>query len=133
MRTKDNHDGHRQRLLKRVEEEDLLEHELLEMLLFYVFKRRNTNDLAHRLLAKFGSIEALVSASMEELQSVEGIGKQTAQFFFLLGRFQVKRAPRGDKVIRQLNIHSQRMNLDLFLKSYTKVNSKIDHRPKPKG
>ena len=87
-----NHDGHRQRLLKKIGEENLLEHELVEMLLFYVFKRRNTNDLAHRLLAKFGNIHRILSASMEELQSVEGIGKQAAQFLWLLGRCQKERA-----------------------------------------
>lgn len=83
---KHNHDGHRQRIIKKLEESDLLEHELLEILLFYVFKRRNTNDLAHNLLAEFGSIQKVLSAPKEKLEEVDGIGKQAAQFLWTIGK-----------------------------------------------
>lgn len=36
-------------------------------------------ERARRLLARFGSVEAVVSARPEELQSVEGIGRQVAE------------------------------------------------------
>jgi ERCC4-type nuclease len=37
------------------------------------------SERAARLLAKFGSVQAVVSASWEELQTVEGIGKHIAE------------------------------------------------------
>ncbi|MBQ9118279.1 MAG: hypothetical protein IJY11_03650 [Clostridia bacterium] len=80
-----DHSGHRQRLIKKLERENLFEHELLELLLFYVFKRRNTNDLAHRLLAEFGSIRKILLTDPQRLQEVEGIGEQAALFLHVLG------------------------------------------------
>ena len=90
MEEKHNHDGHRQRLIKRLDESDLLEHELLEILLFHVFKRRNTNDLAHALISEFGSIKNVLSAPKERLERVEGVGKQTAQFLWTIGKCAAK-------------------------------------------
>lgn len=52
------HDGHRQRLKKRFLKEDLdgfEPHEVLELILFYAIPRRDTNDLAHRLIQYFGT------------------------------------------------------------------------------
>ena len=83
---KNNHDGHRQRIIKKLDESELLEHELLEVLLFYVFKRRNTNDIAHALLAEFGSLKNILTAPKERLEKVEGIGTQSAQFLWMIGK-----------------------------------------------
>ena len=51
---KDNpHAGHRERMRQRFQDTGLdgfAEHEILEMLLFYVVRRENTNTLAHKLL-----------------------------------------------------------------------------------
>ena len=72
------HDGHRQRMYGKVAKEGLLEHEWLEVLLYAAIPRRNTNDIAHRLIQRFGSVMAVLEASMEELQAVTGIGKSAA-------------------------------------------------------
>ncbi len=72
------HTGHRKRIIKKLESGTLLDHELLEIMLFAVLPRRNTNDLAHRLLNQFGSIEEVYSASMEDLMCVPGIGESIA-------------------------------------------------------
>ncbi len=49
---KHNHYGHRQRIYEKFQRgERLYDHELLEMLLFNAIPQKNTNDLAHRLLA----------------------------------------------------------------------------------
>ena len=72
------HAGHRKRIIKKLESDTLLEHELLEVMLFAVLPRRNTNDLAHRLLNKFGSLHEVYSASIEELMQVQGIGESIA-------------------------------------------------------
>ncbi len=54
------------------------DHELLELLLFYGIARRDVNVLAHTLLAEFGSLDAVFSAPIEALESIDGIGAQTA-------------------------------------------------------
>ncbi len=80
------HDGHRQRLRERFVLEDLdnfTEVQVLELLLFYVIPRQDTNPLAHRLLNRFGSLSQVLEAPIEELQKVEGIGHNAAIFLHL--------------------------------------------------
>ena len=84
------HDGHRKRILKRLEGNFLLEHEYLEILLFNALPRRNTNDLAHRLLARFGSVQNIFTASFAELCSVDGVGDGVASYLCVLGKLATK-------------------------------------------
>lgn len=75
------HDGHRQRLKKRFLEEGLdgfTEVQALELLLFYCIPRRDTNPVAHALLARFGSLSQVLEAPMEELCKVPGISENAA-------------------------------------------------------
>ncbi len=87
------HTGHRDRLRERVAKhgfECLSEHEALELLLFYAIPRRNTNEIAHRLLDRFGSIRNVIRASEEELCQICGVSARTAFFFkTLLGTFGI--------------------------------------------
>ena len=87
------HAGHRRRIFARLAEGTLCEHEYLEALLFYAIPRRNTNDIAHRLLAKFKDINGVLNASQEELRKVEGIGEHAAALFALLGQHLVLSQP----------------------------------------
>ena len=74
-------EGHRQRMLQRLEhEEDLQDHELLEILLFNAIPRKNTNPLAHELLLEFPSLKELFCADFGELLDVRGIGRETAAY-----------------------------------------------------
>lgn len=75
------HANHRERVRNRFRAEGLdsfEEHQILEMLLFYGIPRIDTNEIAHRLIAKFGSFRGVMDAEYEELLEVEGIGEQTA-------------------------------------------------------
>ena len=81
----DEHAGHRKRIIQKLETGTLLDHELLEIILFSSLPRRNTNDIAHRLLQKFGSIEEVFSASIEELKKVKGIGESAATHLRCIG------------------------------------------------
>lgn len=76
------HEGHRKRMLERLLDggESLQDHELFEILLYLAIPRKNTNPLAHRLLASFGSVDGVFHASFEQLLEVEGIGKETAAY-----------------------------------------------------
>lgn len=79
--------GHRRRVMKKVFEngiETLLEHEFLELCLFTVYKRCDTNPLAHALLDKFGDLDTVCNATVEELTSVEGIGFAAAEYIRLI-------------------------------------------------
>ncbi len=80
------HDGHRKRLMQKVKTTILPDHEYLEAFLFNALPRRNTNDLAHRLLAEFGSLEQVFSADVDSLQKVDGIGKAVAEYLVLAGK-----------------------------------------------
>ena len=76
------HTGHRERMRARFESAGDLssfsEHEVIEMLLYAFIPRKNTNGLAHDLIAKFDSVEKVLNASVEELESVPGISHQAA-------------------------------------------------------
>ena len=77
------HDGHRKRLKERFRQEGLDGfHEInaLELLLFYCVPQRDTNPLAHRLIEYFGSFSAVLEASPEELEKVEGVGHNISTF-----------------------------------------------------
>lgn len=77
------HDGHRERMRKRIEEygvESLQDHEILEFLLYYCVPRKDTNEIAHKILDSFGSLSEVFNASVERLQKIDGISYNTAIF-----------------------------------------------------
>ena len=77
-RTKANHmhDGHRDRVRERFAKtgfDGMASHEIIEMLLFYSVPRKDTNEIAHRLIKQFGSLAGVFEANLEELQKVKGV------------------------------------------------------------
>ena len=75
------HDGHREKMRKRFLSGGLdtfADHEALEILLYYAIPRRNTNETAHLLMERYGSLSAVLSAPVEDLQKVPGIGEHAA-------------------------------------------------------
>ena len=75
------HKGHRDRLRQRMLDEGLdhfEDHRVLELLLFYAVPRRDTNELAHRLINTFGSLSGVLDAPYEELLKVPGVGPAAA-------------------------------------------------------
>ncbi|MBF0178126.1 MAG: DNA repair protein RadC [Magnetococcales bacterium] len=81
------HQGHRKRLRNRflLEGIDQFEpHQVMELLLFYALPRRDTNDIAHLLLHRFGTLSAALEADPQDLASVPGIGEKAATFLSLI-------------------------------------------------
>ena len=80
-KNKDLHAGHRERMKLRFAADDgesMATHELLEMLLYSVIPRCNTNPIAHALLKQFHSLTGVFEASIADLMQVEGIGRNAA-------------------------------------------------------
>ena len=70
MEDKNIHEGHRSRLRQKYLAngfDSFEDHEILEMILFNCYRRRNTNDIAHKLLDTFGSISAVLEAPIDAL------------------------------------------------------------------
>ena len=75
------HDGHREKMRQRFLKgglDSFADHEALELLLYYAIPRRDTNPIAHALMERYGSLSAVLTAPVEDLQKVEGIGESAA-------------------------------------------------------
>ncbi len=80
------HEGHRSRVAgKLLDGSTFYEHEAVELLLYNACPRRDLNAVAHRLIDKFGSIGGMLSASVDELMTVDGIGRNMAEYIRVLG------------------------------------------------
>ena len=78
---KPHYAGHRDRLREKFLERGanaLADYELLELLLFQSIPRADTKPLAKRLLAEFGSIAEVLSATPARLLKVPGLGAKAA-------------------------------------------------------
>ena len=85
---KNLHEGHRDRVKKKFLKDGFTEgtpkHEILEMILFYSVPRKDTNELAHKLLEKFGSLSGVLNAPLTELEKFPGITQNTAVLFKMI-------------------------------------------------
>ena len=98
------HDGHRERLRERYAASGLdsfAPHEVLELLLTYAIPRKNVNPLAHKLLERFGSLGAVLSAPVDALAAVDGIGPRAAALLSLFSSVSRRlEQERGTEKIR---------------------------------
>lgn len=75
------HDGHRERLRNKAMEHGFVcleEHECLELLLGFSILRRNTNEVAHELINRAGSLSGVFDMELSELKKVPGVGRISA-------------------------------------------------------
>jgi DNA repair protein RadC len=95
--------GHRDRLRARFREagsDALADYEMLELILFRAIPIRDVKPLAKELLAKFGSYAEVISAPIDRLKEVDGVGDAVAAEFKIveaaahrLIRGQVRKRP----------------------------------------
>lgn len=114
------HDGHRSRKKEQFRNHGLdafADHEVLELLLYYAVPRRDTNPIAHRLMERFGSLDAVFSAPIEELEKVEGVGESAATLLALLMPLyrRIRTAPRAKETILTSTERMGEYFIDLFL------------------
>ena len=102
------HDGHRQRLKDRYLREGLdgfTEVQVLELLLFYVIPRKDTNPIAHALIDRFGSLAKVLDAPVSRLMSEGKLSENAAIYLSLvkdMGRcYEVSRT-RNETILRSI-------------------------------
>jgi DNA repair protein RadC len=119
------HLGHRARMRQRLltaGPDALLDHEMLEMVLFLALPRRDTRPIARALLGRFGSFANAVAAPLHELRGVEGVGEagaaalKTVQAAALrLARAEVQEKPvlnSWDRLIDYLTVQLSRERIE---------------------
>ena len=113
------HEHHRDRLReKAIKDISLLnDYEILELILFGVIPRKNTNDTAHRLIDEFGSLEAVFAANPEMLTCVEGVGKTVAAHIAAINRCFISVVGRDDAFPKKFIFSEMRKPLIDFFKN----------------
>lgn len=79
-------EGHRKRAKDSILStpvEQVADYQLLECLLFYSIPRMDVKPLAYALINKFGSVDGVLSAPIDELVGVNGLGEHSAQLIKL--------------------------------------------------
>ncbi|MBP3300008.1 MAG: DNA repair protein RadC [Clostridia bacterium] len=124
MPPKHHHAGHRSRLRARFAENPsvLPDHEILELLLFYALPQKDTNETAHKLLERFGSLSGVLYAPVEQISSVEGLGDVSATMFAAMKELfsRVMRESHGRKKVRK-PIYDANAVGDLFLPRFANL------------
>ncbi len=121
---KNPHEEHRARMKQRFVEEGLNafeDHQVLEMLLFYTIPRKDTNEMAHRLLEKFGTLESLFDASPEEIEQKGRVSRNTAVFLSMVPQLARKYMilKQGKKPVLDSSAKAGQFITSLFIgKSY---------------
>lgn len=124
MPLKHHHAGHRSRLRARFAENPavLPDHEILELLLFYALPQKDTNETAHKLLERFGSLSGVLYAPVEQIRSVDGLGDISATMFSAMKELfsRVIRESHGRKTARKPTYDANAVG-DLFLPHFANL------------
>ena len=132
------HTGHRQRVKERIREfgiKNLPPHEIIEYLLFFGIPYKDTNELAHVLLEKYGSLSGVLNAKYEDLLSVPNMTADAAQLLTSLPAvfneyvksgqdkiFSLENASKTIQYVTQGFLHSKKESVHvLFLDGRAKL------------
>lgn len=118
------HSGHRDRMRSRFlaahELGVFTEVEVLEMLLYYCIPRVNTNELAHRLIDKFGSLDEVLKREAFELAASGLVSESTAFTLSFMGSLcAYARKGFGDPYINVLDIKTLKTHIIDIFKGFT--------------
>lgn len=118
-KTENIHQNHRQRFRETVKKtglDGMQDHNMLEFLLFYSIPRKDTNELAHRLIKAFGSLNRVFDASYEQLLEIEGMGESSA---LLISSVQsICRRYAEGAVSSKVNLSEPEAAMDYAIKKY---------------
>ncbi len=114
---KNVHEGHRERMRNKYVNKGIEvfeQHEILEMLLFYAIPRKNTNDIAHRLLEACGSLSAVFDAPIDILMQ-QGLSYNAAVLLHMITdlsrAYQSDKFDNEEKIITDENIGKKMVHL----------------------
>lgn len=103
------HKGHRRRLKARFLEyglENFNEINALELLLFYAIPQQDVNPLAHKLLERFGSLNGVFEASLQELLEM-GVTENQAGLLCLVPQIMKhSMVLKAEEIGRRKGIHN---------------------------
>jgi DNA repair protein RadC len=111
----------RERFMSAGDFDSFAEHEVIEILLYYIIPRKNTNVIAHNMLDKFDSFLNMLDADVTALSHVEGMGEASAEKLYMLNRIikyiealKLKRPNIHDKEAFTKYVHSlfERTNIE---------------------
>lgn len=102
------HTGHRKRVKTEFQVRGVAgwpDHRILELLLFYAIPQGDVNPLAHALMDRFGSLAGVLSAPVELLSQVKGVGERTAVLLRMVP--QVAQKARLAELERELVLNTR--------------------------
>ncbi|MDD2401931.1 MAG: DNA repair protein RadC [Clostridia bacterium] len=113
------HAGHRQRVKERFLSEGLdgfQDHEVLELLLFYCIPMKDTNELVHKMISKFGTLAELFDADPRDISKKCGVSENTAILVSLITSLSRRYYKRkwGDKPILDSSLKAGEYAVSLF-------------------
>lgn len=117
---KNLHQNHRARVretFRKAGVDGMPDHNLLELLLFYSIPRKDTNELAHKLIETFGSLNGVFDASYERLAEVEGMGESSALLLSLVPGI-CRRYIEGMTDKKKINLSTPEAVSDYLVKKY---------------
>ena len=85
-------------------------HKVVEYILFHSIPQKDTNETAHALLERFGSISGILDAPAEQLMQVKGISKVSVSLLKLIlpvARIYSSEKNSADKVLKDIDDISQ--------------------------
>lgn len=104
------HSGHRKRVRKEFLFMGLNEatppHKVIEYILFHSIPQKDTNQIAHELINRYGSISAILDASVESLMQVKGISEVSVSLLKLIlpvARIYQSEKSSKDKILNSLD------------------------------
>ena len=90
QKSEDNiHKDHRKRMRQKLSKspEMLSDHEVVEMILYNVIRRGNTNEQAHKLLDMGGDLKGILELKPTQIKTIKGLGNKAVLLVKLLNEF----------------------------------------------
>ncbi|MCL2287326.1 MAG: DNA repair protein RadC [Firmicutes bacterium] len=114
------HANHRQRMRKRYQEhgiDNFHDHEVLEILLYYCYPRCDTNEIAHKMLKEFKTLQHLFDANVETIMARLGCSENVAVLMSLMPAIAKRylRSKWGSKVAINEPKTAGEYAIDLFV------------------
>ncbi|MCQ2398906.1 MAG: hypothetical protein MJ072_00175 [Clostridia bacterium] len=101
--------------------ETFSDHELLEILLYSVIRRQDTNALAHRILLYFKDLKSVFEADVNDLKKIDGVGDKVAMHIKTVGLIMTRAeiSAKSEFFKPRSNLHSVIGDVTAFFQGET--------------